>query len=154
MRSGLASFLIAACTVGISFPSLAADADARFGVQKDLKAYPQSSAKETLHSLIKAVEAKNVRYVLAHLADPGWVDGRVKDYGDKFDVLLKETTGKLVDDPGSLKLLQRFDKEGEWETEESRAQVKLKEVADRSIYFRKIGDRWFMENHYKPGKNK
>jgi hypothetical protein len=154
MRSGFISVLIVACIVGIPFASPSADADARFGVQKDLKAYPQSSPKETLHSLIKAVESKNVSYVLAHLADPGWVDARAKDYGDKFDVLLKETTGKLVDDPGALKLLLRFDKEGEWEMEENRALVKLKDVADRSIFFRKIGDRWFMENHYKPGKNK
>jgi hypothetical protein len=154
MRSGFISVLIVACIVGIPFPIPAADADMRYGIQRDLKAYPQSSAKESLSSLIKAVEAKNVNYVLAHLADPQWVDARVKDYGDKFAVLLKETTAKLVDDPGALKLLQRFDKEGEWETEENRAQVKLKEVADRSIFFRKIGDRWFMENHYKPGKNK
>src|SRR6266404_4284766 len=132
MRSGFDSLLIVVCIVGIPFASPAADSDVRYEIKKDLKAYPQSSAKETLHSLIKAVEAKNVGYVLAHLADPGWVDAKVKDYGDKFDVLLKEATGKLVDDPGALKLLQRFDKEGEWETEDNRTQVKLKEVADRS----------------------
>ncbi|MFL5241439.1 MAG: hypothetical protein ACJ8FY_04970 [Gemmataceae bacterium] len=154
MRSGICSLLILACIAGISTPILAADGDVRYGVQKNLKAFPQSSAKETLSSLIKAIEAKNVEYALAHLADPEWVDTRVKDYGGEFGVLLKESTGKLVDDPGALKLLRRFDKEGEWETEQNRAQVKLKEIADKSVYFRKIGDRWFMENDYKPKKNR
>src|SRR5579859_2753236 len=123
MRSGFHSVLILACIAGIPIPIPAADADVRYGIQRDLKAYPQSSAKETLSSLIKAIETRNVGYALAHLADPVWADTRVKDYGGEFGVLLKETTGKLIDDPGALKLLKRFDKEGEWETEENRAQV-------------------------------
>jgi hypothetical protein len=127
----------------------AKDPQGRYGIARDAKTYPQSSPKETLQSLIKAVEAKNAGYVLAYLADPEWVDGRVKEYGQKFDALLKETTGKLVDDPSALKLLNRFEKEGNWETDEFKAQVKLKDVSDKSIRFRKIGDIWYMENEYK-----
>src|SRR5260370_40661057 len=104
MRSGFASLLIAACIVGIGFRSFAADADVRYEIKKDLKTYPQSSATETLQSLIKAAGAKNVGYVLAHLADPGWGDARVKEYDDKFEVLRKQAAGKLADDPGALKL--------------------------------------------------
>jgi hypothetical protein len=127
----------------------AKDPKGHYGVVHDPKAYPQSSPKETLQSLIKAVEAKNPGYVLAYLADPEWVDGRVKEYGQKFEVLLKETTGKLIDDPSALKLLKRFEKEGSWEADEFKARVKLKDVSDKSIQFRKIGDTWYMENEYK-----
>jgi hypothetical protein len=135
--------------IEVSSHCAAKDPQGRHGVTHDLKTYPQSSPKETLQSLIKAVEAKNVSYILAYLADPEWVDGRVKEYGQKFEVLLKETTGKLVDDPSALKLLKRFEKEGNWEADEFKAHVKLKDVSDKSIQFRKIGDVWYMENEYK-----
>jgi hypothetical protein len=143
------------CSIGVAFITLAlivsslclaADPVTRYKIPNDLKTYPQGSAKETLQSLIKAVEAKNVGYILAHLADPEWVDGRVKEYGQSFEALFKEAKAKLIEDPSALKLLKRFEKDGTWESAEFKAEVKLKDVADK---FHKIGDVWFLENEYK-----
>jgi hypothetical protein len=147
-RCSLVCLALTVMLIGVSLCA-AKDPQGRYGIARHAKTYPQSSPKETLQSLIKAVEAKNAGYVLAYLADPEWVDGRVKEYGQKFEVLLKETTGKLVDDPSALKLLKRFEKDGNWEADESKAQVKLKDLSDKSIRFRKIGDIWFIENEYK-----
>ncbi len=126
----------------------------RHGVEADLKAYPQGEPREALASVLKAVENKRVDYLLAHLADPDFVDRRVKDNGGKLDELLKETTAKLLGDPGAAKQLARFLKEGEWQTTETTACVRLKDVPDRSVCLRKIDGRWFMQNRYKPETEK
>jgi hypothetical protein len=121
----------------------------RYDITPDLKSYPQSSPRETLASVLKAIENKRVDYLLAHLADPEFVDRRVKENGGKFADLVQETTRKLVDDPSAAKLLQRFLKDGEWETDTDSATVSLKDFKDRVIHFAKSGDRWFMKNDYK-----
>ncbi len=41
----------------------------------------------------------------------------MKDTGGKLNELRQETTARLVDDPGATRQLQRFLKEGEWETD-------------------------------------
>ena len=51
----------------------------------DLKTYPQATAKEALASVLKAVEAKRIDYLVAQLADPAYIDDRVQRlYGGKF----------------------------------------------------------------------
>src|SRR6266852_2049926 len=72
----------------------------RFGIATDLKPFPQAEPKETLGSLLKAVDAKRVDYVLAQLADPEWVDRRVKETGGGFAALVEECTARFADDPG------------------------------------------------------
>jgi hypothetical protein len=118
----------------------------RYNVAADLKNYPQGTAKEALASVVKAVEGKRVDYLLAQLADPEWVDDRVKNYDGKFSVLLDETKGKLLDDPAPLKQFKLFEKEGEWSEEGTSASVSHKDVAERRAYFRKVGDRWYLLN--------
>ena len=77
----------------ISSAALADDAPAkRFGVEPDLKTFPQATPKETLASVLKAIEGKRADYIVAHLADPEFVDRRVKETG--HDELLSETTAK------------------------------------------------------------
>jgi hypothetical protein len=136
-------------TVALAEPPGETAPAVRYDVTLDLKSYPQSSPKETLGSVVKAIENKRVDYLLAHLADAEFVDQRVKDYGGKFADLVQETTRKLVDDPGAAKLLQRFLKDGEWEVETDSATVSLKDFKDRVIHFSKSGGRWFMKNEYK-----
>jgi hypothetical protein len=131
-----------------------AGTSARYGITPDPKSYPQSTPKEALGSILKAVENKRVDYLLAHLADPEFVDRRVKENGGKFEDLVEETRRKLVDDPGPAKLFGRFLKEGDWEVEEADATVSLKDVRDRVIHFHKADGRWFMKNEYKPGPGK
>lgn len=120
----------------------------RFGIQADLKAFPQGSAKETFASIFKAIEAKRIDYLLAQLTDPAFVEERVQRlHGGKFESQVAETSAKL--DPLSVKQLRRFEEKGQWTEESTRAAVRLKEIADRAVYFRKIGPRWYLENHNK-----
>jgi hypothetical protein len=126
-----------------------ADAGKRYGVETDLKTYPQSTPKEALASVIKAVENKRIDYVVAHLADPEFIDARVKrDFGGNFDEQVNDTRTKL--DEANVKLLQRFLKEGDWAGKDSPVVVLLKDVKDRAVTFGKIGDRWYIRNSDKP----
>lgn len=118
----------------------------RHNVRLDTDNYPQKTPKVALASVIQAIQAKRADYLLAQLVDPVFVDQRVKDYfSDKFDDLVKEFQAKLLDEPETLQTLQRYAKEGEWAENEGAATVKLKGTKD-TVYFRKIEDRWFMEN--------
>lgn len=122
----------------------------RYGVEVELDFFPQDTPKNALESVLKAIERKRIAYLLAQLADPKFVDERVKSYGGNFDELITETTKKLKDDPASVKELRRFLKEGEWEGGDTTASVKLKDVKDRQVFLKKIGERWFLENRMKP----
>lgn len=120
---------------------------ARYGVLANPRLYPQGSAKQTLASVIEAYENKRLPYVAAYLAAPGWVDQQVKDvYQGDFDAFVKTMANKYADDPKMLDDMKRFLKEGDWEGGETTAVVKLKDVKDRQISFRKIGKVWYLEN--------
>jgi hypothetical protein len=45
-----------------------------------------------------------------------------------------------------LKDLRRFLREGEFKTSGESATAVLKDVTDRALYFKKVKDRWFLEN--------
>jgi len=123
----------------------------RYGIEANLRDYSQETPKDTLASVLRAIERGRINYLLAQLADPAFVDQRVKTvYGGDFDELVRETTAKLADNPTAVKELQRFLKEGEWEGGENSANAKLKDVKDRQVLFRKIGTRWYLENRQKP----
>ncbi len=124
----------------------------RYGIAADLDKYPQASAKETLESVIKAIEEKRIEYVLAQLADPEFIDKRVQDYGGRFEEVVREAKAKLVDDPATLNRLRRYLRDGEWQEGDMDASVGLKDGADR-IFFRKIENRWYMQNR-KKGESK
>lgn len=116
----------------------------RYGIAADLKSYPQSTAKEALASVLKAVEAKRVDYLVAHLADPSFVDDRVKRlYGGRFAEQVNDTRARL--DPLTIKQLQRFLKDGDWQEDKERVTVRLKD-SPRRLYFKKDSGRWFMEH--------
>lgn len=121
----------------------------RYGVAADLKTYPQATPKETLASVLKALTAKRVDYVVAQLADPEFVDRRVKDNGGKPDELLQEAKARLLDDPATVKMFERFLKDGAWGEGEEAATASLKGVTDRKLFFRKRGGRWYLENREK-----
>src|SRR5262245_61113248 len=58
---------------------------ARYGISLDVKTYPQATAKEALASVLKAIDARKIDYLVAQLADPSFVDDRVKRvYAGKF----------------------------------------------------------------------
>lgn len=62
--------------------------------------------------------------------------------------VMDEIRARLADDPESLKLLRRFYREGEFVVTEPTAKATLANVKDHAVYFRKLGERWFMENRY------
>jgi len=130
-------------------PGRSDDKTSRYGVALDTKTYPQSTAKEALASAIKAIEAKKFSYLVAHLADPYFVDDRVKRiYGGKFDEQVDDTKARL--DPVIVKQLKRFAKEGEWEVEKTTATVTHKDLKDRVVHLTKKGDRWYLEHNFSP----
>jgi len=123
----------------------------RYGVPLNTRSYPQGTPKDALASAIRAIEDRRINYLLSQLTEPAFVDRRVKElYGGEFDELVRETTVKLANEPGTVKELGRFLKEGEWEAGETNATVRLKDIKDRQVFLRKIGDRWFLENRQKP----
>ena len=67
----------------------------RYAITADLKSFRQGTPKETLAAVLKAADLKRFDYLLAHLADPAWVDGRVEQYAGGFAELVKETSAKL-----------------------------------------------------------
>src|SRR5262245_49107319 len=135
------------CCVFLSGTLAAGNSPAsRHGVAADLKSYPQSTPKEALASVLKAVETKRIEYLLAQLADPDWVDGRSEMEG--FQELVRETTAKLA--PPAVKQLRRFLQEGEFETLDAQAVIRLKSVKDRVVRLRKLDNRWYLLQTNKP----
>jgi hypothetical protein len=119
----------------------------RYGIEPDLDKYPQTMPKEALESVLKAIANNRIDYLLAQLADPEWVDQRVKTvHNGKFADLVEETTNKLSHDRTSVKEIRRFLHEGTWDITDATASAQLKDVPNRRLYLRKIGGRWFLEN--------
>ena len=149
MRVGVGVLLGLACTAGL-FAAEGAPAG-RYGVETDLKAYPQGTPKETLASVLKAADAGRFDYLAAQLADPRFIDDRVKTlFGGDFNEQVKDTQARL--DPAALKQLRRFLNDGEWTSDDgsAAASVRLQDVDDRAVFFRRIDGRWYMEHRSKP----
>jgi hypothetical protein len=122
--------------------------ETRYGIAVDLKTYPQSTAKEALASILKAIEAKRLDYVVAQLADPDFVDERVKRlYGGRFEEQVEDTRARL--DPFTVKQLQRFHKDGDWKGDDKRVTVRLKDN-ERCLHFTNKNGRWFLQHDSKP----
>ncbi len=101
----------------------------RYGVEPDAKGFPQATAKEAFASVIKAIDDKKFDYLVAQLADPTFVDDRVKRlYGGKFDEQVQDSRSRF--DPAAVKLLKRFLKEGKWTLTKSDAVVQLDDVKE------------------------
>jgi hypothetical protein len=118
----------------------------RYLISANLEAFPQDTPKKALDSVIKAILDRKVDYLLAHLADPKFVDLRVQLYDKNFDALVKDTTDYLNNDPTILKEMKLFAKKGEWDVKDDRASASLEEKKSRRMFFRKIEGRWFLEN--------
>ena len=122
---------------------------ARYDVELDLKMYPQDAPKAALASVLKAAEADKFDYLAAQLADPSFIDDRVKGlFGGSFEEQVKDTRARL--DMPALKELHRFLNDGEWTTGDAHAAVRLNDGNDRAVAFRKIDGRWFLEHSSKP----
>ena len=167
----------------------------RFDVRAKPKTYPQANPKQTLTSLIAAIDAGDHHYVVAHVLDPEFVDGRIglrakqlkeSVEGDMkklrevqranianipkesrvpedpqlfeafvadharlraFPSLVADVREKVADDPQVMKDLRRFLREGTFDDAAgATSRATLPDVKDRAVYFKKVGDRWFVEN--------
>jgi HEAT repeat protein len=128
--------------------------NSRYGIDVDIDTFPQKTAKEALGSVVKAMQQKRIDYLIAQLTDPKFADQRIKEvHGGKFEGLVQETTTKLLDDPETVKQLQRFVKDGDWKVEDETAVATVKDVKDR-VFFRKLEDRWFLENRNRDEEKK
>jgi hypothetical protein len=135
-------------------------AGVRYGYEANYARYPQDTPKAALASAVKAVEAGNVEYLLAHLADPAFVDKRVQQYKGlvgqnvpeagktllAFERLVTETREHFKNDPAAVKDLQLFAKDGQWETKDGTAEARLKSVPARRVFMRKLNNRWYLED--------
>jgi len=118
----------------------------RYNIDVDGISYPQSTPKEALASVVKAIRDQRINYMLAHLSDPDFVDQRVQSvHAGKFDELVKEVSGKLLNDPAAVKLLERFVQEGKWDNSDNNATATLKDARDK-VFLRRAEFRWFLEN--------
>lgn len=138
--------------VFLAFASAALSQDgARYGVRPDGKAYPQTTAKEALASALKAIDDKRFDYLTAQLADPTFVDDRVKRvYAGKFDEQVQDTQARL--DPATVKLLRRFAKDGTWTVGKTTAIVGLEAVPERVVRLVKKGELWYLAHDSSPEK--
>lgn len=127
----------------------AAEPESRYNIAADRKGYPQATPKEALASVVKAARAKAFGYLLAHLADPSWVDDRVKRvYGGRFDQLVADCQGRL--DPVTVKQLEGFLEKGVWSLSKGQARVTLEDVKDRVVFLKQINGLWYLEHRQQP----
>jgi hypothetical protein len=136
----------------LSLPLVAmAQDDVRHGVRRDAKAYPQGTPKEALTSVLKAIEARKFDYLVAQLADPAFVDDRVKRiYGGKFAEQVEDTKARL--DPATVKQLRRFSSEGRWTIDKDSAVVSLEDVKERVVRLVRRDGRWYLSHNSSPEK--
>ncbi len=132
----------------------------RYTYEVNQTAFSQKSPQEALKAVVRAIGLHKVDYLMAHLVDPEFVDGKIAKYKKFFDAvkeegkallafqrLVKETQEHFLEDPELVRELKRFaGKEGEWEVKEMTASATVKTLLGRQVFFKKYGERWFLEN--------
>ncbi len=166
----------------------------RYGVLGKPEVYPQKTAKRALLSALEAIEKGEYAYLVAHLLDPDFVDGRIADRAKQYEAeaeleltrrrdfqlknrdkfrpeerlptdreafqalvdqqsremafkqLVRDVEVKLLNDPIALKELKKIARDGTFTDTETGAKATHEQVKHRAVFFRKIGDRWFVEN--------
>jgi hypothetical protein len=133
--------------------------EARYGFAYSPILYAQKTPKEAITSIVKAIDTKRVDYLLAHLADPKYVDAQVAEYRPQFpkfkdeartvlafDRLVRETVDYYFSDPALVRELRVFARDGAFDVNEDAAVGVAKDLPARKMFFKRIGDRWFLEN--------
>ena len=128
---------------------LMAQAEKRYGIAADAKTFPQATPKEALASILKAIEAKKFDYLVAHLAEPAFIDDRVKRlYGGKFEEQVADTRARL--DPATVKQLGKFLEVGKWTIDKTSALVQLEDVKDRVVRLVSKDGTWYLSHQFDP----
>ena len=135
----------------------------RYRIPANYDKYPQNKPDIGLKSAVKAIELGQIDYLLAHLADPVFVDKRVQEYRAQikedikdegktflaFDRLVNETRDHFKADPGAVRELQQFARLGTWETRDNVAEAQLASVPARRVFMKKIEQLWYLEDRQK-----
>ncbi|HEV3084092.1 MAG TPA: hypothetical protein VGY66_30190, partial [Gemmataceae bacterium] len=117
----------------------------RYRIPANYDKYPQDKPNTALSSAVKAIELGQIDYLLAHLADPAFVDKRIQEYRAQvaqtvkdegktllaFDRLVSETRDHFKGDPALVKELQQFARSGTWETKDNAAEAHLATIPSR-----------------------
>jgi hypothetical protein len=159
MRAVLISLAIAFVAALSTASDEPKKAPRRFGFDVDQETFPQQTPDKAMKSIARALDRKKVDYLLAHMADPAYVDYWVERYkvdftkgkeeGKRllaFERLADETNLYFQNDPLIAKDLQIFSKEAKWTEEGDAAVGTVEKIPARKVFLRKIGDRWFLEN--------
>jgi hypothetical protein len=150
---GLLVFAGTACGQDIIAPK-------RYEIEENLAKYPQISPQQAMQSVSKLIIQGRIDYLLAHLVDPTFVDGKVETYmklykGPEksvklvaFHQLVTEVKSHFVKDPALVEELHRYAKEGVWEVDgaKGKANARLPDVTSRRVYFIKDKERWYLQN--------
>jgi hypothetical protein len=132
-----------------------------FNIELDLDKFPQKTPQEALGSVVKALADGRVDYVMAHLADPAFVQARLKVIMSTmagsddvkmpiaFQRLVKATDEHFKDDPTKVRELGHFAKDGEWNTADDVAVATLKNVPARKVFMKKLQNRWYLQDRDK-----
>ena len=130
----------------------------RYGYTYEAILYPQKTPQEALQAVVKCLDGKKIDYLLAHLTDPKFVDESVAQYARSykgnddartilgFERLVRETVAHFQEDPLLIKELRQYLKDAAWEVQEDSAIGTLKNASPRRVFFRKLEERWFLEN--------
>ncbi len=134
--------------VGFSFnptpsPAQAVKESGRYGIAFDEASFPQNTPDNLRKSLLKALNSDKIEYMLAHLADPSFIDKNVREVheGD-FAKQVAETREKLK--KGLKSPLESLLKEGKLNASEKSASLK-----DLIITMKLENNKWYMENNKK-----
>jgi hypothetical protein len=140
----------------------------RFGIDLDLDTFPQKTPQVALTSVLRALAEKRFDYLIAQLADPAFVQSKMKLYKSTmpkalaeeskdvlaFQRLVKATAEHFRDDPTKIRELARYVKDGEWKVEDTRASASYKLLPARKVFLKKIGERWYLEDSDKDKSEK
>jgi hypothetical protein len=129
----------------------------RYKVPVNAAFYPQNTPEKTMASIAKALNENDLSYLMGQLADPKYVDARVKELKLRyekgtneerdlvaFDDLVKEVAKHFNDDPTLIRELRYFAKDGKWDPATS--SFSLEDFPSRRVFLKQIGERWFLEN--------
>lgn len=135
-------------SVWIAGPLTAQDKEPppRFGLLAKLDLYPQDTPEKTLKSIVAALEKGEYAYVLAHMADPAFVDSTIKQNKLKFNEFVEQVKQTAKENPEQLRELRKFVTSGEWTATDTMATALEKSLPGRAVIMLKVGDRWFMSN--------
>jgi hypothetical protein len=77
-----------------------------------------------------------------------FIVNRIRDLATQanFESLVQRIRAKLDNDPEAVRDLRKMLKEGSFEDGGATSVARLRDVKDRALYFKRVGDRWYIEN--------